>query len=212
MKACIEITLELLTKSLSDKIKILILFIGIGTSLQTAVLNNLWNISKQEAEDTVDVLWAYGLVRFTDVTIPPNNITQHCVKVHVVINQYIIECMDNNEVFVLSPHAEKNSTSQLVCDAVTVAFINYIGHIIHLAKDCLKYRLTEMETTKLPFYLKLINMRIVTDSHHILTPIQGINDILMGCKDSGVARASVMPGHNIIPHIHFRLCLVHGLI
>ena len=74
VKACIEITLELLTKSLSDKMKTLILFIGIGTSLQIAVLNKLWNISKREAEDTVDVLWAYGLVQFTDITIPPNNI------------------------------------------------------------------------------------------------------------------------------------------
>ena len=64
VKACIEITLELLTKSLSDKIKTLISLIGIGTSLQTAVLNNIWNISKQEAEDTVDVLWAYGLVHY----------------------------------------------------------------------------------------------------------------------------------------------------
>ena len=68
VKACIEITLELLTKSLSDKIKTLILLVGIGTSIQTAVLNNLWNISKQEAEDTVDILWAYGLVQFTETS------------------------------------------------------------------------------------------------------------------------------------------------
>ena len=81
VKACIEMTLELLTKSLSDKIKILILWTGIGTSLQIAVLNILWNISKREAEETVDALWAYGLVQFTDITISPNNITQHCVEV-----------------------------------------------------------------------------------------------------------------------------------
>ena len=62
VKACIETKLELLTKSSSDKIKMLILYTGIGTSLQTAVLNNLRKISKQEAEETVDVLWAYGLV------------------------------------------------------------------------------------------------------------------------------------------------------
>ena len=98
VKACIEITLELLTKSLSDKIKTLILHNGFGTSLQTAVLNNLWNISKQEAEETVDALWVYGLVQFTDITIPPNNIKQQCVEVHAVISQYIIECMDSLEV------------------------------------------------------------------------------------------------------------------
>ena len=48
-------------------------------------LNNLWHILKE----TVDVLWAYGLVQFTDITISPNNIKQNCVEVHT---QYIIEC------------------------------------------------------------------------------------------------------------------------
>ena len=103
VKACIEITLESLTKSTTNKLKSLILWTGIGTSLHTAVLNNLWNISKQEAEDTVDVLWAYGLVQFTDITISPNNIKQHCVEVHAVISQYIIECMNSNEILTLSP-------------------------------------------------------------------------------------------------------------
>ena len=42
VKACIELMSQLLTKPLSDKIKILILWTGIGTSLQTAVLNDLW--------------------------------------------------------------------------------------------------------------------------------------------------------------------------
>ena len=69
VKACIEITLELLTTPLSDKLKLLIIWTGIGTSLQTAVLSNLWNISKLEVENTVDVLWAYGLVQFTYITI-----------------------------------------------------------------------------------------------------------------------------------------------
>ena len=30
------------------------------------MLHNLWNISKQEAEDVVDTLWAYGLAQVTD--------------------------------------------------------------------------------------------------------------------------------------------------
>ena len=59
MKVCIEMTFELLTKSLSDTF---ILYTGVATSLQTEVLNSLWNISKQDAENTVNILWAYGLV------------------------------------------------------------------------------------------------------------------------------------------------------
>ena len=77
VQACVEMTLGLLTKSSSDKIKTLILWNGIGNSLQTAVLNNLWKISKQEAQDSANVLWAYGLVQFTDIMVSPkilNNI------------------------------------------------------------------------------------------------------------------------------------------
>ena len=49
VKACIEITLELIKEPISNKLKSLILWTGIGTSLQTAVLNNLWHVSEQEA-------------------------------------------------------------------------------------------------------------------------------------------------------------------
>ena len=122
VKACIEMTLELLTKSLSDKIKSLILWTGIGTSLQTAVLNDLWDISKQEAVDTVDVLWAYGLVQFNDVTISPHNITQHCVVVHAVISHYIIECMYSNEVFALSPFCGNLNTAKSVGEGLGLTF------------------------------------------------------------------------------------------
>ena len=98
---------------------------GIGTSLQTVVLNNLWNISKQEAdhEDTVRNLWAYGLVRFTDVAISANNITQHCVEVHAVIRQYIIEFMSSEEIVTSS-----NMDSKSVIKGRIVAFMEYIIH------------------------------------------------------------------------------------
>ena len=198
VKACIEMTLELLTKSLSDKIKSLILYNGIGTSLQTAVLNNLWNISKQEVVDTVDVLWAYGLVQFTDVTISPNNITQHCVEVHAVISQYIItqhcvevhavisqyiiECMDSNEVYALSPSGGKLNTAQSVGDGLRLTFQQSYGindPLSLTAMDYLKYKLSEIENFYLPFDLKLMNNRVVTDPHLIIVALQLINGVLM---------------------------------
>ena len=182
VKACIEITLELLTKSLSDKIKILILYIGIGTSLQIAVLNNLWNISKQEAEDTVYVLWAYGLVQFTNITISPNNIKQHCVEVHAVISQYIIECMNSNELLTLSPFSDRLNTAQSVSEGLTLTFQQSYG--VHdpsslTAMDYLKYRLSEIENVVLPLYLKIINMHTVTDHHKVILTLQEIKDVLM---------------------------------
>ena len=183
VKACIEITLELLTKSLSDKIKTLLLFIGIGTSLQTAVLNNLWNISKQEAENTVDVLWAYGLVQFTDITISPNNIKQHCVEVHAVISQYIIECMNSNETLTLSPFSSGGlNTAHSVREGLRLTFQQSYG--VHdpsslTAMDCLKYKLSEIENVVLPSYLKTINMYTATDPHRVILLLQQIKDALM---------------------------------
>jgi len=69
VKDCIDVTLELLTKSTSDKMKSLILWTGIGTSLQTVALHNLWNFTAYEAMDIVDALWAYGVVQLSDITI-----------------------------------------------------------------------------------------------------------------------------------------------
>ena len=182
VKACIEITLELLTKSTTNKLKSLILYTGIGTSLQIAVLNNLWNISKQEAEDTVDELWAYGLVQFTDITISPNNIKQHCVEVHAVISQYIIECINSNEILTLSPFDGGLNTAQSVRDGLTLIFKQ--SHGIHdssllTAMDWLKYKLSVIENGELPYYLKIINMLTVTDPHKVIILLQRIKDALM---------------------------------
>ena len=179
VRACIEMTLELLTKSLSDKMKLLILWNGIGTSLQIAVLNVLWNISKQEAEETVDTLWAYGLVQFTDITISPNNITQHCVEVHAVISQYIIECIDSNEVFALAPCY---NTASLVGVELNVTFQQSYGvddPSSLTAIDYLKYRLSEIENKVLPVFFKIINMNIVIDPHSVIIFLQEIKDNLM---------------------------------
>ena len=180
VKACIEITLELLTKSMSDKIKILILYNGIGTSLQTAVLNNLWNISEQDTEDTVDVLWAYGLVQFTDIAISPNNIKQRCVEVHAVTSQYIMECMDSMELRTLSPFGSGGlNTANSVRKGLTVIFKQSYGTKPLTAMDYLKYVLSETDNVQLPYYLKTINMYTVTDPHDIILALQKIKDILM---------------------------------
>ena len=182
VKACIETTLELLTKSLSDKIKTLILWTGIGTSLQTAVLNNLWNISKQEAKETVDALWAYGLVQFTDIAISPNNITQQCVEVHVVISQYIIESMDSNEVIDLSAFGSVLDTGKSVYKGLGNTYLKSFGvhdPSILTPTDFLKSVKSDLEYTQLPFYIKVINMYTVTDPHVIILRLQEIKDTLM---------------------------------
>ena len=181
VNACIEITLEILTKSLSDKIKMLIFENGIGTSLQTGVLNGLWNISKQEAEDSVNALWAYGLVQFTDTTIPPNNIKQHCVEVHAVISQYIIECTNSNEVIKLSSFNATNFTisvgKELELLFMKAYGINNVGSLSVV--DYLKYKLSEIESGILPYYLKTINTHPIMDPHLVICTLNKIkNDLI----------------------------------
>ena len=182
VEVCIEMTLQLLTKSLSEKIKTLVLWTGIGTSLQVAVLSNLWNISKQEAEEIVDKLWAYGLVQFTDVTISPNHITQHCVEVHAVISQYIIDVMDSNEAYSLSPVIGKINIIESINTGLTITFRQSYG--VHdlsslSAIDNLKYQLMEIENVVFPFCLKLVNLYTVNDPHQIILKLKEIQDTLI---------------------------------
>ena len=182
VKACIEMTLQLLKKSLSDKIKTLILCTGIGTSLQIAVLPNLWKISKQEAEETVDALCAYGLVKFTDITMFPTNITQHCVEVHAVISQFIIECMDTNEAQTLSPFSEKSGAILSVAEGLRLTFQQSYGvndPWSLTVVDYLKYKLNDIRYKMLPYCLKTINMTTVNDPHDIILTLQQIKDALM---------------------------------
>ena len=180
MKACIEITLESLTNSLSDKLTELILWNGIGTSLQKSVLHTFWNISKQEAQETVDILWSYGLVQFADSTIYPSDIIQHCVKVHDVISQYIIECTDSDIVYTHFSVVCKNV--KLLHEQLQSTFPQAYGvhNPFSLAPmDFLKYQLSEIENVWLPYYLKSINMNTVTDPHAIILSLQLVKDALM---------------------------------
>ena len=179
VKACIDMTLELLTKSLSNKIKNLILYTGIGISLQTVVLDLLWNISKQEAVETVEILWAYGLIQLTDIKLAPNHKTQQYVEVHAVISQYIIESMDSKEVNVLSPFQRIMSTQKLIAERLRCSFQKSCG-VLDPSKlssvDYLEYKLSEIENDQLPFYIKMINRSIVHDPHKVMELLQRIKD------------------------------------
>ena len=194
VKACIEMTLELIEKFMSDKLKSLILCTGIGTSLQTAALNNLWRISEQEAKDTVDVLWAYGLLQFTNITLSPNSITQHGVEVHTVISQYIVECMDSNEMSILSPISSVGlNTYESVLEKLGDVF--HQSYEIHdplslTTVDFLKYRLSYIENFNLPWFLKSISMCAVIDPHQLIIQLQHIKGVLKRLQYSA----------NLLPH------------
>ena len=180
VEACIEMSLELLSKSLSDNIKTFVLFNGIGMSLQTAVLHKLWNISKQEAEDVIDTLWAYGLAKVTNSTISPNFNSQSHLEIHAVISQYIMECMDSNEVLT-SPVSQKLITWQAVNEGLQLSFMNL--YRVHnqpslTATEYLKYQLSTLENIQLSVQFRTVNISIVYDSHIITGMLQGMQNLL----------------------------------
>ena len=178
VKACLEETFELLTKPLSDKMKSLLLYIGIGESLQKAVLHTLWNVTQNEASDTVSKLYSYGLVQLSDITIPPHNNKQCCIVVHAVIGQCIMEAMDSNTTHHLSAYG-KLGTAQLVDDALKDQFMKSYGiQSLELlsATDYLKYKIYQMEYYVLPHHLKQVNLLIINDPHYIISYLQDLQN------------------------------------
>jgi len=179
-RICLEVTLELLTNSLLCKIKTLILWTGIGASLQTAVLHNLWNVTEQEARDVVDELWSYGLVQFTDIIIPPHNKKQSCVEVHTVISQYIFENMASDEVISLAPRETKGTYKSVGKSLSNLHQRAYGIDTIYLLapQEYLKYRVSEIENYQLPYYLKLLNMHTIYDPHCVIIKLQAAQQVL----------------------------------
>ncbi|XP_065885289.1 uncharacterized protein [Dysidea avara] len=217
VKVCIEMSLELLNKAqitLSKKIKSLILWTGIGTSLQTGVLHNLWNVSEYEARDAVKMLWAYGLVQFTLITIPPHNNTQRCVEVHAVISQFILESTDSIEMGNLSPYNDL-STYMSVTEGLSILFQESYGvpdTTLLTPVEFLQYRLCEIENDLLPHRLQQICMITLVDPSIIITSLEQINMSVVASPNI----ASCLPSssekiNTLINDCHKIIKIVHKL-
>ena len=196
VKVCIEVTLQLLTKSLSDKTKSLLLYIGIGTFIEIDVLHCLWNVSEQEATNTVDVLWTYGLLQFTDITIPPLNKLQRCIEVHAVISHYIIENMETSEFLTLSPYGELNTFDSVGKKLSELASKKYVVHSSSFPlsnTDSLKYFGNAIEKHFLPFYTKKIWLMTTIDPHKVIVVLQYVLDKLITTSPNV---ATVLPSFN----------------
>ena len=181
-KVCIEITLALLSQNQPNNFKSLILSTGVGNSLPMQVLHYLWNVSEMEAEDEVNTLWGYGLVTFVDTIIPPNNKLQPCVEVHAVISQFIIENIDSDQVFRLSPYGGLG-TANVLKHGLEVSFQQSYGicdiTTLYLKPaEYLKYTRSKVECDLLPYYLKKIDMRRIFELHFITSKIHAIQDAL----------------------------------
>ena len=118
-------------------------------------------------------------MQFTDITISPNNITQHCVEVHAVISHYIIECMESDETINLSPIGENLNTARTVEEKLVQQLHGVHDPSSLTVVDYLKFKLSEIENNLLPFFLKTINIYTITEPHIVLLLLQQMKDVLM---------------------------------
>ena len=196
VKVCIDVTLDSLAKRLSNNLKSLLLFTGIGTSLQTEVLHDLWKVRQDEAIEAVDALWNYGLVQFAVIRLPPLNNAYQCIEVHTVISQYIIENMESKEVQILSPVGGLGSY-QSVLDGLSFMILRPYGvHSVSALTvlEYLKFRISMIENGALPFHLKQINAFAIYDPHFVILALQQLQGNLVMLQ---FAQMAVNPSPNI---------------
>ena len=182
VKVCIEKTLDLLSDGLKKKTVLLILYTGIGISLQTAVLQYIWNTSKGEANDAVDDLWAFGLVQFSNLILPPHDKAQHLTEVHTVISQFIIENTESDLVHTFKLGSSKFGAGEAVGDAIEKLFQK--SYDIHdpsafTPTDFLQYRICLSEYGEIPFFLRFIHMELIYIPHNIMTHLHKIKNLII---------------------------------
>ena len=169
VKACIEATLDLLQDSESKKLKILILYAGIGCPIPTVALQVLWKVLPLEANDTVTTLWGHGLVTYTFRIIACFVQKQNHIVVHATISQYLFENMDSKQVVQLVPigssgmqlndciASEFEEDFRICCGSPNLSSLSDYEY--------LKYWLNALEYDAIPFHLKDMNMWNNIDPH-----------------------------------------------
>jgi len=213
---CMKATLNLLDKERSNKLKTLILWTGIGTSLPRVVLHTLWKVADPEARTVVKDLRMYGLLKYTDNIIPPHGYVQKCVEVHAVISHYIIQNMEGMEVYNLSPIMGLN-TYQAVELELTESFYklcNIRWSYSAPPKELLKDRASELESCYLPIDFKMINMQAINLPHFAALTLQIIEMAILSSEDSSLARLFPSLFENIeslISECHFILRDAHNI-
>jgi len=173
VRVCINVTLDLLSQALSDKLKALILWTGLGTALQTAALHGLWSITEHKASEITDELRSYGVIQFTDIIVPPTNFIKHCVEVHSIISHFIVENMDSTELYRLAPQQDKAEAVFKAIEAVCNNHNAPDGTEAEITPEKeLQNIMTDLEYYKLPFSMWNIKMTTLRDPHHIICSLQ----------------------------------------
>ena len=103
VKACIDLSLEMIGDTLTEKLIMYILFTGIGYSLSTDVVHLLWQVSKSDAEEAIQSLIQCGLIHLKTSYNKETNI-----MVHAVIAQYILDNVSATKLIQLGAYKGSN--------------------------------------------------------------------------------------------------------
>ena len=183
VKVCMGVTLDLLEADAKKKLKVLVLWNGIGTSLQKNILHYLWDNAEWEATDTINMLWTYGLVQFSDIKLPPHNKTQRCVEVHAVISHFLIQNMNSHEVENTAARTIFNRSETIGHNLVLLYEQSFGVSDLSSVKQ-MEYIIGEAQYCTLPFYIKRINMSTAVSPHHAIVALQSIQLFLKRSTDN----------------------------
>lgn len=106
VKACVDLSLEMIGDGLTEKLIIYVLFTGIGCSLSTDVIHWLWQVTKSDAEEVVQSLLSCGLIH-----LKTSYTKETSIVVHTVIAQYLLDNINATKLVQLGMYKGPNIVS-----------------------------------------------------------------------------------------------------
>lgn len=149
VKACVDLSLEIIGDSLAEKLIMYVLFTGVGCSLPTTVVHLLWQILESDAKEVLQNLLSCGLIYFKTSTTKETSIA-----VHAVVAQYLLDGIDTTKItqlgsyqgpYVMSINAAVDKTSGITVPSEDWEFLKVILNIIDYGElPCKLRRLSSM--------------------------------------------------------------------
>ena len=208
VRACIEVSLNMLDKPTRNKLYSVILYTGIGGPLPMDILHCLWNVSNKDAHNIADKFDAFGLASRRSIQIPPFYGTHLLyLSIHAVISQFIVSSISSEQVVRLSPYI--NNLDKLVDAEAELVFSQYYGmkNINDFTKrERLMYNKQKLEHVILPGYVKDINQHVLHDPHLAILILENIQSILADADTFSLLKFNVQISdllgecHKALPH------------
>ncbi|XP_065902698.1 uncharacterized protein [Dysidea avara] len=184
VKACIEVTLDLVEESTSSKLKAMIISTGIGYSIPVSILYIIWNITPLKATEVIDKIWDFGLVMLSNCVILPFGVNQRHITIHAVISQYIMENISSIEVVQLYNHTAVDSTlrgKRHIIQELAQEFNKCFGSPDLMSMndvDFLKYFHSLLQYCYIPDFLRHINALNMCQPHEFIVTLEALRGII----------------------------------